>query len=122
MKRDLTASSVRCRKNRILVSTMSSIVGITLVLSSLSWVEGSAEMRDPTTVRLLSIDPKPETEPKAMFELAIVPELFGGLARVELPTRQSEVGPQPILASSKRAIRLASMERDEPSKGRTRKS
>jgi hypothetical protein len=123
MKRDLIASSVRCRNSRIRWSTACSIIGIALVLFSLTWIEGSAGMRNQPTLRLLSIGSRKESDRKAMFEVVIAPDLFGSEARFGWPlSGQKSTVETPILEASKKPIRLASMERKTPSRGRTRKS
>ena len=123
MKRDLFASSRRCRKARIRTSTISSIVGIILVISSLTWFEGSDTMRNQPTLSLLSIGPSAVTERKSTFEVKIAPEIFGSDARFELPMAGHETTAIPqIVRSRQKPVRLASMEGKAASSARAGKS
>jgi hypothetical protein len=128
MKRDLCASSDRCRKFRIRCSAICSILGIALVLFGLTWIEGSSRLRNQPTLGLLSVSllsPGAETAlgQKEIFEVRIAPGLFGGDARFGLPLTGSSRGTlKPLIETSKATIRLASMEEKSPSRRRTGKS
>jgi len=123
MKRDLTSSSRRCHRSRVRFSTVVSIVGIALVISSLTWIEDSGSLKNQPTLSLLQVTSKTDANRREVFEVWLAPELFGNDARIGLPIRGSYERPtRSVVAPLTRPLRLASMEKSGPRRERTRKS
>lgn len=106
MNRDLTTSCKRCRIRRIRGAAAGSILGTVLILSALSRWDASAGRQDRPLFRLLTLGT--DAQPSAPFGIHIA------LGRREPQKREKP--------RARKAIQVATNERNGPSRGRTRKS
>ena len=124
MSRDLTTSCKRCRTRRIRTAAAGSILGTVLILSALSWLDGSASTRGRPTFKLLSFGPLDgiRADQEAPFGIIIAPGLFGSDEKLESPVPAGRQAKLPLAPTKTKSIRVAAIERTDPSRGRTSKS